>query len=902
MLEQMFLKVMDMSRIASIVIVAVFLVRMLLKRFPKSLSYLLWSVVLFRLLCPVTLESDYSPVPNLGSIFYDDTSEKNVVSPEAPDEWTVPYTDGEAENVPENAQVSPGEAADTQVTDTQVTDAQVTDAQAADAQGASAQFHLDGNVRAAEVSWQERFILFGKYVWLAGISILFLYCVISAVMVRNKVSASIPLKENIYMADEAISPFVMGIFNPRIYLPEGLSEKEQEYIILHEKFHIRRFDHIVKPVAFAALCVHWFNPLVWFAFVFFCKDMEMSCDEAVIKRLGETVRADYSDSLLALSTQRRIIGGIPVDFGEGDVKGRVKNLAAFRKTKGWIMAVLIAGVVILTVCLAFTRKTFISDSDASAEDINDEINIAENGEMTDQPDESDEVEPLHVSVDITDYYITHKGNSSNLYHIDENHVLWGCGRNEYGQLGQGTQDYDFHEDMIKIAENVVHVDFSLRGFVIFITEDHRLYGMGDAAGGALQQYTGSDWSKYINGGHCYVSEPYLLAVNVAYARCGRDDIVCLKEDGSVWTWGTVYRGYFIASPQKIFESAVLVTGGWYHHAALLPNGTVWTWGYNEAGNCGVADLGLVSQPTMVAEDVVMVWTDFVWDVDSYPPDAEDIVMAWTGKLKDTEHDTIAEYDGWCFSSANTVIQKADGSYWVCGENVGTEEKVAHGEEGDYSVICTHEFYPLNSVGETGHGNANENEPATIQTFTESDVAVTSVIEEYDFTTAKDRGSMQQIRGMLPGTSEGVWYIASIDGVEYYYGKYDQKDAEEAEYFGYAIFSSSYSLQNGISVGMTMDEVLEKYPDMAVMNFDGSYLDKEVTGHQGWNPAAYPRSYVGMDEDWDYAGKDYEWSDRFDCIMIADIDLGAEDTLPRYLALMIKDHAVAAITFYCPTAG
>lgn len=157
-------------------------------------------------------------------------------------------------------------------------------------------------------------------------------------------------------------------------------------------------------------------------------------------------------------------------------------------------------------------------------------------------------------------------------------------------------------------------------------------------------------------------------------------------------------------------------------------------------------------------------------------------------------------------------------------------------------------------GENDH--ADENESATIQTFTESDVAVTPVIEEYDFTTAKDMGSMQQIRGMLPDTSDGVWYIVSIDGVEYYYGKYDQKDAEETDYFGYAVFSSSYSLQNGISVGMTMEEVLEEYPDMAVMNFDGSYLDKEVTGHQGWTPNAYPCSYVGMDADWDYAGKDY----------------------------------------------
>ncbi len=236
--------------------------------------------------------------------------------------------------------------------------------------------------------------------------------------------------------------------------------------------------------------------------------------------------------------------------------------------------------------------------------------------------------------------------------------------------------------------------------------------------------------------------------------------------------------------------------------------------------------------------------------------------------------------------------------------VGCSGETGHVNENDSGSNGINNEKDADATTETSTGNAdgNENEPAMIQTFTESDVAVIPVIEIYDFMTAKDMGSIQQIQGMLPGTSEGVWYIVSIDGVEYYYGKYDQKDSEEADYFGYAIFSSSYSLQNGISVGMTVEEVLEKYPDMAVMNFDGSYLDKEVIGHQGWNPTAYPCSYVGMDEDWDYAGKDYEWSDQFDCIMIADIDLGAEDTLPLYLALMVKDNAVAAITFYCPTVG
>ena len=121
-------------------------------------------------------------------------------------------------------------------------------------------------------------------------------------------------------------------------------------------------DHIVKPVVFAALSVHWFNPLVWIAFSLFCKDMEMSCDEAVVSKMGEHIRADYAESLLALSTRHRILQWIPVDFGEGDTKGRIRNLAAFRKTKKGVLAILVAGAVLLIVCLASTRGVAVSEA------------------------------------------------------------------------------------------------------------------------------------------------------------------------------------------------------------------------------------------------------------------------------------------------------------------------------------------------------------------------------------------------------------------------------------------------------------------------------------------------------------------------------------------------------------
>lgn len=704
MLEQIFLKVLDMSRMAGIIILIVCAARLLLKRFPKSISYMLWSVVLFRLLCPVTLESGISIVPALEPLFHEYVSENESVP--AGDNGglavpyiegaALPYADGETGNVPadENA---PGTGNMMEMGSVPAT-GNIPE---------TGNVPAGGSVKAAGNSWQGLFLSYGKYVWLTGIGIFLLYCIISAVRIHNKTRESIPYQENIYIIDEMLSPFVMGIFNPRIYLPAGLGEKEQEYIILHEKLHIRRLDHIVKPVAFAALCIHWFNPLVWLAFVFFCRDMEMSCDEAVIRTMGEQIRADYSSSLLAFSTQQRVIRSIR--FGEGDAKGRVKNLAAYKKTKKWVMAVLSVGAVIFIICLAFTHKApapgaDAPDADPDMPEAGGEMAVSENREIQDVPEDA---APLNLSLDITDFYVTHTGDCRNLYHIDEDNVLWGCGRNEYGQLGQGTQDYDFHEDMVKIAENVIHVDSTDRVVVIFLTKDHKLYGMGTAGGGALQQWEEFDWMRYANMDHYAVTTPVLLMEDVVYACCGRDDVVCMKEDGTVWTWGVIYHdarsvGYlpseqgnvcFIEKPQKILENAVLVTGGWSNHAALLQDGTVWTWGYNCSGTCGIEEPEFIGEPTKVAEDVVMVWTDITMDP-SLELNKDNLSMAWTGDLKYTVDDTITEYGGPNpHYLNNTVIQKADGSYWVCGEHVGTEERVVYGEGADYSVVCSYEFRP-----------------------------------------------------------------------------------------------------------------------------------------------------------------------------------------------------------------
>ena len=172
----------------------------------------------------------------------------------------------------------------------------------------------------------------------------------------------------------------------------------------------------------------------------------------------------------------------------------------------------------------------------------------------------------------------------------------------------------------------------------------------------------------------------------------------------------------------------------------------------------------------------------------------------------------------------------------------------------------------------------------IHVFTQKDMVVTPEIKEYDFAAAQEAGTTEELQGWLPGMAEGTWYVIEIDGIEYYYGKYDY--SEDITLFGYSIISNQYSLANGITVGMKQEELLAAYPDMAVMDFEDNYLQKEVTGHQGWNSAAYPPGF----------------QTRFDYIMFADIDLGTYDTLPIYVGLLMKDDTVSAITFYYPTAG
>ncbi|WP_302662569.1 M56 family metallopeptidase [uncultured Dysosmobacter sp.] len=341
-MHRLFPIVCNMSLTASVVILAVLAVRLLLRRAPKVFSYALWAVVLFRLLCPVSVTSAVSLLGALGAPAQERTAVTSVVEyvpadivrNMAPAVTPLPQKPFPAE---------PGENI-------------VSTAPSVTQPAAAPASPLSGPVAILTLTW------------LTGMALLLLYSVVSLLRLRRRLVGAVRLEDNIYLADYIPSPFVMGLFRPKIYLPSTLTETERGYILRHEQYHLRRRDHVVKLLSFLALCVHWFNPLVWAAFILAGKDMEMSCDEAVVRELGEDIRADYSASLLSLATGRRIVAGMPLAFGEGDTGGRIRNLLNWKRPQPWIIAVCaVVCVGLIALCAANPKGSGTPTEDPPAD-------------------------------------------------------------------------------------------------------------------------------------------------------------------------------------------------------------------------------------------------------------------------------------------------------------------------------------------------------------------------------------------------------------------------------------------------------------------------------------------------------------------------------------------------------
>jgi len=302
-----FLKLLNLSISASWLVLVVLALRLVLKRAPKWVNVLLWGMVALRLMLPFSIESALSLIPSA-----------ETVSPEVVQFDPAP-TITSGVTIIDNA-VNPS----------------LSESFAA--------------APLASVNPLYVWIYLAGWVWLIGLAAMLAYALVSYLRLRRRVRASIPLRENIYVCDEVPSPFILGIVHPRIYLPSALDETQRGSVLSHERAHLARRDHWWKPLGYALLAVYWFNPLLWLAYTLLCRDIELACDERVLRGMDAGQVKDYSSALLACSVPRRMLAACPLAFGEVGVGARVKNALRYKKPAFWVVAASVAVCVVVAVC------------------------------------------------------------------------------------------------------------------------------------------------------------------------------------------------------------------------------------------------------------------------------------------------------------------------------------------------------------------------------------------------------------------------------------------------------------------------------------------------------------------------------------------------------------------------
>ncbi|MCL2702947.1 MAG: M56 family metallopeptidase [Defluviitaleaceae bacterium] len=311
------------------------LVRIPLKKAPKVFSYVLWGVVLFRLICPFSIESIFSLMP--ASL---NTIPQAIAYSRAPSIQTGIQFAG----TPVNAAIN-----------------NVPPPVISDISNPYSNVNINTNINAPaslgnSANPIHAFLQSAGYIWVIGFISLLIYAVIGYIRLKRHIYYATLIRDNVYETDSIKTPFVLGLINPKIYMPLGIEPSQYDYILKHEQTHIRRLDYLIKPFAFIVLALHWFNPFIWAAYILMSKDMEMSCDEAVLRKTDEDIRGGYSSSLLNLSV-KRVSLITPLAFGESNVKSRVKNVLVFKKPAAWLSAVSFAVVIVLLVGFASNRAS-----------------------------------------------------------------------------------------------------------------------------------------------------------------------------------------------------------------------------------------------------------------------------------------------------------------------------------------------------------------------------------------------------------------------------------------------------------------------------------------------------------------------------------------------------------------
>lgn len=324
-MTDIFLSVINMSISAGYLILAVILLRLVLKKAPKWIAVLLWGIVAVRLVCPFSVESILSLIPSA-----------ETVSPDIMIEASPSINSG----IPIiNSAINP-----------------IISESFTPAAGDS-------------VNPLQIVVPILAFVWIVGMTALVLYTLISYLRIKGKINTAVHLEGDVYQSENVESPFVLGIIKPKIYIPFGIDDMRLEHVLAHERAHIRRKDHLWKPLGFMILAVYWFSPLAWVGYILLCRDIELACDEKVIKELERDARADYTEALLSCSINRRTIAACPVAFGEAGVKSRIKSALAYKKPALYVIVAAILLCIVFAVCFLTDPpvKNFNTDGNISEE-------------------------------------------------------------------------------------------------------------------------------------------------------------------------------------------------------------------------------------------------------------------------------------------------------------------------------------------------------------------------------------------------------------------------------------------------------------------------------------------------------------------------------------------------------
>ena len=316
-MSEAFLKIVNMSISAGWLVLTVLILRLILKKAPKWINVLLWGIVALRLICPFSIESALSLIPS-----------QETISPEIMMDWTP--------------EISTGIESLDQVVNPVI----------------STSFAPEPSASANPL---QILIPITANIWLLGVLVMLIYTAVSYISLQRKLRTAVILRNSIFQCETVQSPFVLGVFRPRIYLPYAIEGQNLYHVVAHEQAHIRRKDHWWKPLGFLLLTVYWFNPLMWVAYVLLCRDIEIACDEKVIAKLEAEQRADYTQALVACSVNRRMISACPLAFGEVGVKERVKSIMNYRKPAFWIVLLAMIACAAVAVC-------FLTDPIDSAEE------------------------------------------------------------------------------------------------------------------------------------------------------------------------------------------------------------------------------------------------------------------------------------------------------------------------------------------------------------------------------------------------------------------------------------------------------------------------------------------------------------------------------------------------------